>query len=107
MTQIQNRLFVFYLYKTSSNRLDKRVTHFGWEPTRDVNKRPLSVLLRLHTGARPTTMKEGDDQSLVWREQRLRVTALEPAQRGSELRKGVTGATPVDHRAMLPVLLCR
>jgi len=44
---------VFLPAKSTSNRLCKRATHFGWEPTRDANKRPPSVLLRLRAGAKP------------------------------------------------------
>ena len=44
----------FIRIKHFSNGVGKGATHFEWEPTRDVNKRLLSVLLRLHAaGARP------------------------------------------------------
>lgn len=44
---------MFYPHKSISNGLCKLATHFGWEPTRDANKRPPSVLLSLRAGARP------------------------------------------------------
>ena len=89
------------------------MAHFAWDATRNPNKCPLFVILRLHAGARPTTTKEEDDQSLGSAPKPGPVRAAPQGWRtgaGStwtEAEEKGASATPADRRATPSVPLHR